>query len=325
MLGLDYELFFGERSGTVERCLLEPTAAVAKIMEQAGHRLVLFVDVGCLLALKRSQWRQQQYQTVRNQLASLYRTGHDVQLHIHPHWEDSSFGELHCNLDISRYRLHDFDADEIHDIVGRYKTELEDVIGDSVTAYRAGGWCIQPFEKLAPALKAHNVRIDSTVFRKGVSSDLGREFDFMDAPDADTWRFSKDPGVEDAGGEFLEVSISSVTLSPVYFLRNELRKRLAPERHSAFGDGAYIQHGSQYVLDRLLKRSVNPASVDGGKAAALPQAYRHTMASKRSLLNAMGHPKALTAFGLTTLQRFLRDHELQCATFRTLAEVAMVD
>ena len=52
VVSLDYEIYFGRRSGSVERSLIEPTNALCDIALRNGIVLVFFVDIGYLLRLK---------------------------------------------------------------------------------------------------------------------------------------------------------------------------------------------------------------------------------------------------------------------------------
>ena len=209
IVALDHELYFGAAPGSIERCLLEPVDALLTETAAKGFKLTLFVDAGMLPKLKQ-QPGGKEYSRVAEHLRSLYRSGHDVQLHIHPHWEDSTITDGVAQFDTTRYRLHDFTPKAINEVVRDYKAELEHVIEAPVTAYRAGGWCIQPFAAIAEALAQNGVTIDSTVYSGGVSQDTGREFDFRHAPDLDHWRFEEDPGKPQADGRFLELPITPV-------------------------------------------------------------------------------------------------------------------
>jgi len=64
---------------------------------------------------------------------------------------------------LTRYALHSFPPAQILDIVTRYKNAVARLAG-SVFGYRAGGWVIQPFDRLAAALRSNGIWLDSTVF-----------------------------------------------------------------------------------------------------------------------------------------------------------------
>ncbi|MFK7913285.1 MAG: hypothetical protein AB8B93_05180 [Pseudomonadales bacterium] len=318
VLALDYELYFGTRVGSVERCMLEPVDELIRQTRKLGMKLTLFVDSGCLLAYRR-HGQDQVFNAIAGQLQRLYREGHDVQLHIHPHWQDTTIVGDSVDMDTGRYRLHDFDEADRVAIVRDYKAVLEDIIEAPVTAYRAGGWCLQPFDKISAALAAEGVAIDSTVYSGGLSRDTGREFDFLRAPDIDHWHFDQDPVVPVVGGQFLELPITPVKVTPWFYLRSQVQRKLQPQAHANFGDGQYLAHDWRYYQERLLSTSISPASVDGAKASQLPAAYAGMRKRGGSLLNVMGHPKALAPASIADLVQFLGSHKFEFQTIRSYA------
>ena len=310
LLSLDYELFFGAETGTVEHCLIRPTEAVAEIARRHSAPLSLFVDATYLQRLAEEAIRfprlQRDLDAIRRQLATLKANGHDIQLHLHPHWVDSRFDGERWRIDTRRYKLQDFSPGEISSIVGSAKSVLSDIAGDSVFAFRAGGWCLQPFSRIAPALLAHDIWLDSTVFPGGISEDKDRWFEFTSAPTKDYWHFKEDPTKEDPEGCFLEVPISAMRVTPLLFWRMALiRKILSRPIDRPFGDGTAMAWGRGYYLQKLTRSTVSVASLDGLKASLLSKALRSEIASGKQLFHAMGHPKALTQASLGQLNDFL--------------------
>lgn len=310
LLSLDYELFFGHPTGTVENCLIRPTGEAASIARRHGARFSLFVDALYLQRLAEEARRYPRLQSdldaVRRQLTALKEEGHDIQLHLHPHWIDSRFDGEAWRLDTHRYKLHDFPSAEISSLVGSAKSLLTAIVSDTVFAFRAGGWCLQPFPRIATGLLEHGIWLDSTVFPGGVSDDRDRWFDFSTAPAKDTWHFSSDPTREDTDGSFLEVPISAMRVTPFLFWRMAMtRKILATPAHKPFGDGSSLSWGRGYYLQKLTRSTISVASMDGLKAGLLTQAFRSEQASGRQLFHAMGHPKALSRFSLDQLDGFL--------------------
>ncbi|MDO8954869.1 MAG: hypothetical protein Q7V63_08475 [Gammaproteobacteria bacterium] len=310
LLSLDYELFFGPRTGTVEQCLICPTQELAEAAGRLGARLSLFVDALYLQRLAHEAQRfprlQRDLDAIRQQLVSLREKGHDIQLHLHPHWLDSSFDGEQWQLVTSRYKLHDFSSAQVTAMVGTAKELLASLIGDTVFAFRAGGWCLQPFAQIAPALLAHSIWLDSTVFAGGISDDKERWFDFSTAPVKDSWCFSHDPNLEDKQGPFVEVPISSMRVTPLLFWRMAfIRKILSNPIHNSFGDGSSLAWGSSYYLQRLTRSTISVASMDGLKAGLLGKAFRIEQSKGKQLFHAMGHPKALTRYSLERLENFL--------------------
>lgn len=324
IISLDYEIFFGVQTGSVEQCLIEPTRELLKIVDKYNVLLSLFVDAGFLYKLnierKKHAVLEKDFQAICEQLQLLKKQGHDIQLHIHPHWEDSYFDGEQWNIVSTRYRLHDYSYEEKDDIVSKYRNVLTDIIGDndSIFAYRAGGWCIQPFAEISNCLRENGIWLDSTVFSAGLCQESGREFDFRNSPDKELWYFEENPLIEKSDGYFLEVPISSYDISPSFFWLMAFYKFFGGGNHKVFSDGVPLKANKQYYLNKLKSHSYSVASIDGYKASLLGKIYLQQKMKNKSFLNIMGHPKSLTAYSLNELNCFLCRHEndLQSITFQ---------
>jgi hypothetical protein len=322
LLGLDYELFLGRTTGSAQRCLIEPTRQIAEIAERHAARLTLFVDAAYVARLRalapRHAGLQRDLRNVGEQLRSLVARGHDVQLHVHPQWENGTYDGEKWILPDRPYRLQDFPEAELNERLSAYKSCLEDVAGVETFAFRAGGWCIQPFRPMRTALARNGLWLDSTVFAGGHSDEAGREFDFRGAPALDHWRFDEDPLRADPDGPFVEVPIGAIALSPSLFWRMSLLPRLNPGMHRTLGDGSAMASSIGYYATRLLLPSRSTVTVDGLKAGTLPAADAHAR-RRRGWLNVMGHPKALTPYSLRALDAYLAGAPpLEPMTFRAL-------
>lgn len=54
IFALDYELFFGKNTGTIENCLISPTDELIKTTDKYGIKYTFFVDSGYLINLKKA-------------------------------------------------------------------------------------------------------------------------------------------------------------------------------------------------------------------------------------------------------------------------------
>lgn len=313
VLTLDYELYFGSEKGTVYKSIIEATERLRSVLDKYGIKAVFFVDVGFLIKLNefKDDYPQlkEDYDLITNQLRHLSRNDHDLQLHIHPHWENSFFkdGEWHINTD--KYKLSDWTADEIKKIVSSYKEFLEKFCSNnSVFAFRAGGWCIQPFDKIGPALKENNIWLDSTIFKGGYNDTVTQSFDFRDSPEQMIWRFENDPLVTNQKGFFTEIPISSYKVSPTFFWKLATTKLTKKSKHEVFGDGVPLPASKYWILKKLLYPSYSTASIDGFKASLLKKSFLHQKkVSPESNFVIIGHPKSLTEFSLEKLDEFIKE------------------
>ncbi len=318
-LTFDYELYFGT-TGTADRCILHPTKILMEMSEKHNVKLVQFVDAGYLIKL--DEYRsifpllEIDYQLIILQLNNLWKAGHDIQLHIHPHWEDCSYSEAGWKMNVSRYTLNDWNDQQIEDIVYRYKKKLEEITGpNQIFAFRAGGWCIQPFNRIKSALYTNGIRLDTSVFPNGQYSSNEYDYDFRNAPCKSKWKFNDDPLIEESNGVFTELPISSIYNSPLFYWKLFLLGRLNPHFHKSLGDGKPIATPGQ--RKKLLTTfTYNTVSVDGYNAALLNKAFRQQISAKKEEMVIIGHPKALSRFGLLALEKFIIKHN-RAETFTT--------
>lgn len=313
VLSLDYEIWFGRNGALPHRTLVEPTDALRALARRHGVRLVFFVDALWLLRLRDDARRHPvlmaEHYRVARQLDALAAEGHELQLHLHPHWLDSHWDGDDWALDLRRYRLHDFADDEIAGMVTEGANVLRAHAGSvPVSAFRAGGWCLQPFARLRDPLRAAGIRIDSTVYAGGVEEGEGRRYDFRAAPALGRWRFDSDPLQPRADGAFLELPIASQQLPPWFFWQLAFTKVLGLGAHRVQGPGAALPLSRADLLRRLSRPSTSVVSSDGLKASRLAAAFD---AQRRRGLHdfvVIGHPKALTLHALRALDHFITAH-----------------
>lgn len=310
VLSLDYEVFFGRGAAEVVKTLVEPSDALARLARRHGVRLVFFVDATWLVRLREEARRAPELAAdlhrVMRQLERFAAAGHELQLHLHPHWRDSHWSADGWKIDLTRYRLHDFSDAEIAGIVSEGAAALRSLAGlQPVLAFRAGGWSIQPFERLRPALRAAGIRIDSTVFAGGRQEEGPQRYDFRASPRLDWWRFENDPLVPVPNGSFLEVPIASQGLGPAFFWRLALARKLRLGAHQPLGGGEAAPLPRRELMRRLFGRTASAVSIDGMKCRLLEAAYRRHALGGAGDFVVIGHPKAITADSLAHLERFL--------------------
>jgi peptidoglycan/xylan/chitin deacetylase (PgdA/CDA1 family) len=309
-LTYDYELFFGSATGSVEKCMIEPTDELLQIAKNYAVKMVFFVDVGYLIKLSEfmpnNPTLQNDNAKVRKQLTQIMAEGHDIQLHIHPHWEKSFYADGKWNIITENaYKLSDFSDEEIKRIVTTYKSYLDDIIGYKTTAFRAGGWCIQPFHRLKDIFKELEIKFDSSVFPGGKFSSSEYAYDFTKAPHQSSYHFSDDECKEDTNGYFREYPISSVSYSPYFYWRLYIFGRLFPSQHKMIGDGNFLaQPGKKkYMLTHF---TWNHISSDGYYASKLVRVLKEFQKNKQENLVVIGHPKGMTKYSLKKINRFIQ-------------------
>ena len=212
----------------------------------------------------------------------------------------------------------DFSDDEIERIVRTYTAYLNQLTGKKAQVFRAGGWCIQPFNRLEKVFKELEIRIDSSVFSGGHFEAGEYSFDFRTAPKKSNYRFSNDVCREDESGYFTEYPISSHVYSPLFYWRLYGLGRLFPAQHKMIGDGTFLaQPGRKKSV--LTSFTHNHVSCDGYYASKLTTCLNKHLSANATDFVVIGHPKGLTQFSLKALERFVAKNYTK-HTFKALTE-----
>ena len=157
LLTLDYELFFGSIVGTPQASIIDASNKLLTVLNEFNAKAVFFVDATYLLRLKEYAGSSSElscdYDDVVSHIKYLEGEGHQIQLHIHPHWLDSFHDTVTWNIVADRYRLADWSKAEAAQIISDSITELNSHLENKVFAFRAGGWlnaCPRP----SPSVRA---------------------------------------------------------------------------------------------------------------------------------------------------------------------------
>ncbi|HIE73616.1 MAG TPA: hypothetical protein EYQ06_05000 [Flavobacteriales bacterium] len=228
ILTADYEVF-GNGSGCVKKCMVEPTIRMLDICDKYGAKLTLFIDVCEYWAFKKIaesgllSKADLPHVMIENQLKDVIKRGHDVQLHFHPQWLDAKYEGGEWILDNNYWRLPLVESHPDWDLIKLFKEgkdTLESIIKPikpdySCNIFRAGAWCIQDEEKVLNAMRENNFIIDSTVAPNMCFDDGLTFYDFNNTPDKPSWIIQKKVIEEREGGSITEIFIY-IVLVPWY-------------------------------------------------------------------------------------------------------------
>lgn len=249
-VSFDYELFLGGNNVSEEEVLLRPTEKLSKMLQDLGVSATFFADVCCPKAYRRLG-KNEFAEAFDAQVRLLTRQGHDVQLHIHPHWETVSCVGSDTVFSRDRYRIHNW-TDEAGRLI-----PAQALIRDGVdylkkcilpenpdyrcVAFRAGGYCLQPEKQLAQILFEEGIRIDSSVCRGMAYNGDGMFYDYRVNPRKDNIYISAQYGLEDNRTEptdnaLLEVPVASYRTFPYRPMASKMNKPMA----SVSGRGKFM-------------------------------------------------------------------------------------
>lgn len=327
ILSQDYELFFHD-SGTPEHCLFEPCDALLQLSQSLDLKITFFVDAGMIRCMDRNATKSRRVATmndeIKRHIESLARAGHEIALHIHPHWEDTAWQHERWDFSGSRYALHQFSPADIAEICSDYAKILAELSGEALTAYRAGGFCVEPFTDLGPALLEAGIYVDSSVVPGARLTDPERGFDFRQAPDKAWWFFNSSPSQPETEGQFIEIPVTPQRLGPFYYWQRVLG-RIRSQARAGQGGGVSKRPGNQEVFRRLTGGSrIAELSVDEPKVEHLASLAAGT--EHREIWHLMGHPKLLTQNSIVQLEEFItRAGFNKFATVSSLADAVCLE
>ena len=303
ILSYDYELFFGDRSGTVLKSIIEPTNMLMDVMEKNEFRGNFFVDYLMFRELEKQTEERAvaDLKLLKDQIRDMVRRGHRVELHLHPHWIDAKYnGDGTWDFsDFSHYSLSSLDESTIVDLFVSgtdYLTSLaREVEPDyKIVAFRAGGWAVQPFDKLKKGFQAAGIKIDSsTAF--GIYKYMNDSYyDFRKMPDKAYYRFEDNVCEEVKDGIFIEVPITSfhrgllgVLVDRYYGGKLHNFDKISDGTHNRTGNGEVTERLS--FIDRLKSSYKLMFSFSMQSPFTVKRALRSQ--GRRALCCYIDHPK----------------------------------
>ncbi|MDR1005501.1 MAG: hypothetical protein LBL74_01360 [Bacteroidales bacterium] len=322
IVSLDYEMFLGTETGSVNKCLIEPLGRLLKISDKYNFKYTIFVDATYLFKLKEEKSKneilKQDYENICKNIQFLNNQGHCLQLHIHPHWYYSVFDGAKWIQDTEHYKLSDIDIESANYIFNQSKLLLEKIIDEKIIAYRAGGFSTQPTSILKTLLFNNEIKIDSSVYRGSIYHSKQQDYDYSNAPNKGCYYFDEDICCENKDGQFLEVPLFTFEVSPYFYWKLALTKILNNKKHQILGDGNSIETTKESIKERLTKKSNMFATIDGYKSSILNNAY--TIAKKKniSVFNVIGHPKLQTPYSLDKFEKF-------CASLKDIEFITITE
>ena len=322
ILSYDHELSLGG-TDSFSYNLFDPTDELLRVASELDVPVALFTDVLC--AERYRTWdREGFFEPYRQQLGRALQGGHDVQLHIHPHWVDST-----CEGGVYRpsahFALSDFEhappPNDIAGIVGRAYDLLTVLCSEydpqyRCIAYRAGGHNLSPATAtILSSLYTKGVRIDSSIvkgfrFSSGIST-----VDMTDMPAAPNWTIPLDGPLNAAGDVGLyEVPVAGKPRTPlnnVPFLVNRVLRR--KHAHDPRGPSIHAAHTPlMQKLGRMFPRSAWALSFDDAAHSVndvLGILREHVRAHRGMgdvVCAAVSHPKSMGAYEFALMRCFVR-------------------
>lgn len=311
----DYELFLGEKSGSVQNCLIKPTKLLLDVFSRYDvSNLVFFVDTTYLNQLKNCSYTaaQKDYELIVDQLKQISKLGHYIFPHVHPHWLDANYSEDLNQWELkgfSKYRFHNIDKTTREKLFLDSINILKEILGNEIKidGYRAGGWCIQPFSDFKESFEKFGLKYEFSVLPGEKNHNPIQYYDFTNLKNKTIYKFNDDITIEDRNGSFTEYCISNIKIpSTNQFLNRVLLKYLWKTGNINFGDGngAIVNNGA---INRASKEMI---SIELLTKVRLPLYKRFI--NEHSYMQFISHPKMVSNHNLKQLDAFLKFVKAKC-------------
>lgn len=314
-LTFDYELFLGKNNYTEKEILFNPTAKLAEMLSKEAVSATFFADI-CSIIQYQKMGMKGYVADFERQLQELYAGGHDVQLHIHPHWLRASYIAGEWKYDYKNYRIHSFgfgrgEKDNAYDILRAGTERLNTILSQvdskyQCIAYRAGGFALQPHAELVAALFDNGIRVDSSI-APHLSSDSKTNFYHYESKyvQGNWWLSANREWWEDVPQDpkaLYEIPIATENKNPFTFgLRRVFKPdmiKLSPGEMK--GSYVNLESGKSGRINIWKYLSgYNAISLDAYKAGFLYEQilryYKENQCEKKDVFAAViGHPKLVT-------------------------------
>ena len=179
---------------------------------------------------------------------------------------------------------------------------LRSILDSDLTSFRAGGYCSQPFELVAPVLADNGIYIDSSVVPRMKLSTIPFDFDYSDVSYTSPYILDCPSQADDDNGglQFKEYPVTTHTITGIQRVASKLVRKISGNKK--YGDGVGLQmNGNAVWFDKF--RTINKiatfddTSYSAIKACAMSQTY----------MCSVSHPKNFSKVSIRNLARYLDD------------------
>lgn len=315
ILTFDYELFLGEKSGTVQECIIKPTNQLIKILVKNNIKAVFFIDTTFLIRLKEvaqsNILAKKDYESICTQLKQLANNNQYIFIHLHPHWLDAQY-EVKTNTwsltNSSKYKVASLDdktAEELFSQSIQLLSDITQLPKQKFIGYRAGGWSIQPFSKFKKLFLQNGIKYEFSVIPgKLILSDT-LEYNFVNAPQKIKYYFEDDVCKEEENGSFTQITISTIYLNKIFLRVGYYYNRIKYKFYKSAFKGSTVKTNvfkQQDIYDKQysIRLVAQFEQLNFFKFIALVFTY-----SKNNFLHTVSHPKLMTYWDFFYLKAFL--------------------
>jgi hypothetical protein len=335
ILTIDYELYLGDKTGTVKECMIEPTAKLLSFLKTSNSKMTVFWDILHYYQLlhfeKDYPELNEDKLLIEKQILELAKSGHDIQLHLHPHWLDAKYENGKWIFNYDRFKLHSLkkesNIDDINTIIGCIsisKKIIENIIRRvnpdyETTTFRAGGYLIEPFNEINEAFIANNIKIDSSVCSGLYNKNGQSTYDFRDYPLKQKYNFNITPKNIVESGHYVELPITTIKLS---LIRNIYYKLLRKIKYSSLDNerkGTGINSNSinnNTITKKIISIFFSPQRSQFTTDLSFREKFNYIFNKVPDQSIMIMHPKLLNSHTLKIIDDYLSTNKLHFVSIK---------
>ena len=318
LITFDYELFLGEKSGSINHCLIEPTKRLLSTFKKNEVKpAIFFVDTTYLIQLENQIARypraEKDYLAIRSQLIDILRDGHILFIHLHPHWIDADYDPSNNEWSLTNYRyyrFHNLEKDQKAEIFANSVRILEEIQDEAgihypLNGYRAGGWSLTPFCDFKPYFDKYGINYDFSVISRSFDHTTAQDYDYRDIKGLSWYLFNNEVIQAVKNGQFCEHPISTIRISHSRDLIDKVwRKIFWKLGYKSLGNGIGVKpkfldidnqdQNYSYIdlsIENLLPSTINP--------------YKNYI-NNHNYIQFLSHPKMVSKINLYYWNKLLR-------------------
>jgi len=166
----DWELS-GNGSGDIRRLQFEPMRRLVTIYNRLGIRGSFNAEVMQQITFRQHQDRYEELKVLADEwdhnVRETFRQGHDIQLHIHPQWQDAEYDNGRWKL-TSDWSILNYPREAALHMLRSGKEYLENLLREidpnyRCVSFRSGAWCIAPSPHMLDLLAKLGIVFDMSI------------------------------------------------------------------------------------------------------------------------------------------------------------------
>jgi hypothetical protein len=166
----DWELS-GNGSGDVRRLQFEPMRRLVNIYDRLGIRGSFNAEVMQQITFRQYQDQHKHLKALADEwddiVKATFRQGHDIQLHVHPQWQNAEYKDGSWKL-TSDWSILNYSREAALQMLRGAKEYLENLLKEvdpdyRCVSFRSGAWCIAPSPHMLDLLVALGIVFDMSI------------------------------------------------------------------------------------------------------------------------------------------------------------------